>query len=197
MKAVHSLLLSAAGTLLLTGCHVSHRDRNGNENVDIGTPFGSMHVKTNDNANLAGLGITPYPGATPWKEHDHDKDAADVNLSFGGFHLGVRAATYRTTDNQDAVIAFYKKDLKRYGDVIQCHHDEPVGEPAHTSQGLGCSENNKGYHHSTMHDGSDVELRAGSPQHQHIVAVENKDGGVKIGLVALDLPEHHDSSDSE
>lgn len=196
MKPFHTLLLSAAATLLLTGCHVSHRDSQGNENVDIGTPFGSMHVKTNDSGAVAGLGITPYPGAVPYKDNGNDKDAADVNLSFGGFHLGVRAASYKTADSQDAVIAFYKKDLRRYGDVIECRHDQPVGEPTHTSQGLGCSENN-GHHHSSTHTGADLELRTGSPQHQHIVAVENKEGGTKIGMVALDLPEHHDSSDSE
>lgn len=196
MKAVHTLLLSAAAALLLTGCRVSHRGHDGNDNVDIGTPFGSMHVKTNDNANLAGLGITPYPGATPWKDSDNDKDAADVNLSFGSFHLGVRAASYKTSDSQDAVIAFYKKDLNRYGDVIQCHHDEAVGQPTHTSQGLSCSDN-QGHHHGGINSGSEMELRAGSPQHQHIVGIENKDGGIKIGLVALDLPEHHGSSDSE
>jgi hypothetical protein len=31
----------------------------------------------------------------------------------------------------------------------------------------------------------------------HIVGIEPKDGGTKIGLVALDLPGHHDSGDSE
>jgi hypothetical protein len=47
----------------------------------------------------------------------------------------------------------------------------------------------------TMGDG--LELRAGSPQHQHIVALEEKDGRTKIAMVALDLPEHHDSGDKE
>ncbi|HSU19658.1 MAG TPA: hypothetical protein VLI45_07945 [Acidobacteriaceae bacterium] len=197
MNTLRLLLFSAASSLLITGCHVSsHNHQNGNK-VDIGTPFGSLHVKTNDKAQVAGLGITPYPGAVPYKGDNDDTDSADVNLSFGSFHLGVRAASYKTPDGEDPVLAFYKKDLGRYGEVLECEHDKPVGEPTHTSQGLTCSEDNHSYHHSTVHTGSHLELRAGSPQHQHIVAVEEKDGGTKIGLVALDLPEHHDSSDKE
>ena len=198
MNPVRSLPLAAAACLLLlAGCHVSSHKGDNGDKVDIGTPFGSMHVKTSDSGEVAGLGITPYPGAVPYKDKDHDTDSADVNLSFGDFHLGVRAASYKTSDGQDAVIAFYKKDLGRYGQVIECRHDQPVGQPTHTAQGLSCNEHEKEFHHSSVHAGSELELRCGSPQHQHIVAVEDKDGGTKIGLVALDLPEHHDTNDSE
>jgi hypothetical protein len=31
----------------------------------------------------------------------------------------------------------------------------------------------------------------------HIVGIRSNDGGTKIGLIVLDLPSHHDSSDSE
>jgi hypothetical protein len=33
-----------------------------------------------------------------------------------------------------------------------------------------------------------MELKTGSQQHQHIVALDPDGGGTKIGLVALDLP---------
>ena len=196
MNAPRLLLFSAACFLLLTGCHVSTHEHENGKKVDIGTPFGSLHVNTKDNGEVAGLGITPYPGAVPYKSHDNDTDAADVNMSFGSFHLGVRAASYKSSDGQDAIVSFYKKDLGRYGEVLECRHDQPVGQPTRTSQGLTCSEDGHS-HHSRFHSGSGLELRAGSPQHQHIVALEDKDGGTKIALVALDLPEHHDSGDRE
>jgi hypothetical protein len=200
MNPLRSFLPAAAGCLLLlSGCHVTtHRANNHNgDNVDIGTPFGSMHVKTNDNGEVAGLGITPYPGAVPYRKDGNDTDSADVNLSFGSFHLGVRAASYKTSDARDTVLAFYRKDLARYGEVLECRDNTTVGQPTRTGQGLTCNEDN-GRHHGYVHDSpSGLELRAGSPQHEHIVAVEDKDGGTRIGLVALDLPEHHDRSDSE
>lgn len=187
--AVSSLLL----TTVLTGCHVTTHKNGDNDNVDIGTPFGSMQVKTNDNVDAVGLGITPYPGAQMVKK-DKDNGAADVNMSFGNFHLGVKAVGYTTSDDQDKVIAFYKKDLGRYGIVLECDGARTIGEPAHTSEGLTCSDGtHKTAHLSWSTDDSDdssdkIELRTGSKQRQHIVAVEKKGSGTKIGLVALDLP---------
>lgn len=193
----YSLLLAAA--VLFTGCNVSH-NRNGNgDNVQVRTPFGSVHVKTSDDANIAGIGLATYPGAVPLKEHNNkDNDAADVNLSFGDFHLGVKAATFQTSDSPDKVEAFYRKDMARYGDVIECRGSQTIGQPARTAQGLTCNEN-EDHHVHTIHVENDghPELRAGSPEHEHIVGIEPRDGGTKIGLVALDLPGHHNSSDSE
>jgi hypothetical protein len=195
MNTLRLLLLSGACCLLVSGCRISSHENGDKKNVDIGTPFGSMHVKTNDAAAVAGLGITIYPGATLTKDHDNDADSADVNLSFGSFHLGVRAASYRTADTPDKVIGFYKKDLAHYGDVLECRDNKPVGQPSRTSQGLTCTDSTG--HHTKVNLDSELELRTGSPQHQHIVAIDNKDGGTKMALIALDLPEHHDSSDSE
>jgi hypothetical protein len=194
-------LAAPLACLLLAGCRVS-TDNNGNhDNVSIGTPFGSMNVKTNDAANTSAIGLTLYPGSIPIKEHDgRNNDAADINMSFGSFHLGVKAASYLTHDPQDKVLAFYRKDLTRYGDVIECRGNNPVGQPTRTSLGLTCNEQE--HHHVTanMSSDSDFDLRAGSQQHQHIVNVKPDDGGIKIGLVALDLPSHlgdHDNKDAE
>jgi hypothetical protein len=88
--------------------------------------------------------------------------------------------------------------MARYGEVIECRGSQTMGQPARTGQGLTCNEN-EDHHVHTIHVETDPhpELRAGSPEHQHIVGIEPRDGGTKIGLVALDLPSHHDSSDSE
>ena len=193
------LLLLTPVALLLAGCHVSTQSHENGNKVDIGTPFGSLRVRTDEGAHMSGLGITQYPGSVPYKSShdDSDSDSADVNMSFGNFHLGVRAASYKTSDGQDPVIAFYKKDLARYGEVLECRDNKAVGEPTRTAQGLTCDED-RGHHHGYVHDSqSGIELRAGSPQHEHIVALEDKDGGTKIGLVSLDLPGHHDNKDSE
>ncbi|HVG26622.1 MAG TPA: hypothetical protein VM865_03365 [Acidobacteriaceae bacterium] len=197
MNALRLLLLACAECMLLAGCRVSEHKDGRNKNVEIGTPFGSMHVKTNDNANVAGLGITPYPGAVPDRDEKTDGNAADVNMSFGDFHLGVRAASYRTGDSEDKVVSFYHKELSRYGEVLQCRGSHPEGQPAKTAQGLTCDDNN-GSHRGHVNVRSGLELRAGSPQHQHIVSIDPKGDGIKIGLVSLDLPGgHHDSEDTE
>jgi hypothetical protein len=198
MNSLRPLLVLAACCFILSGCRISDHKNGNSDNVEIGTPFGSMHVKTNTSDSAAtDTGITPYPGAAAYKGKDSDTDSADVNMSFGSFHLGVRAATYKTQDNQDSVIAFYKKDLARYGDVIECRGNNVIGQPSRTSQGLTCDDESKhaGTHIHTIN--AELQLRTGSPDHQHIVAISGKDGGTKIGLVDITLPEHHSSSDSE
>jgi hypothetical protein len=184
--------------IFLAGCRVDTHKNGNNDNVDIGTPFGSMHVKTNDAANPSAIGLAVYPGAVPVKDHDgKDDDAADVNMSFGSFHFGVRVASFQTSDPVDKVLAFYRKDLARYGDVIECRGGNPVGQPTRTSLGLTCNDSNQHQHIDTD---SKVELRAGSEQRQHIVGLHPTGGGTRIGLVALDRPSHlsgHDGKDVE
>lgn len=175
-----------AGVALTSGCRVESNKKGDNDNVRIATPFGGMQVKTNDNAVLEGMGLPAYPGAVLVKK-DKDKGAADVNMNFGSFHLRVKAASYRTPDSPEKVEAFYRKALARYGDVIQCSNDRPVGEPTHTAEGLSCSDNNK---RVQIDDDASrkMELKAGSKNHQHIVAINPDGSGTKMGLVALDLP---------
>ncbi len=181
-------------TVLMSGCRVESSKKNGNDNVRIATPFGGMQVKTNDATVLEGMGLPAYPGATLVKK-DHDHGAADVNMSFGSFHLRVKAASYQTPDSPDKVEAFYRKALGAYGDVIECSNDKSVGEPTRTAEGLTCDNDNK---HVGINDdiSRKLELKAGSKQHQHIVAIDPNGTGTKLGLVVLDLP-GHSSDDKE
>jgi hypothetical protein len=183
-----------AATVLMSGCRVESSKQNGNDNVRIATPFGGMQVKTNDATVLEGMGLPAYPGATLVKK-DNDHGSADVNMNFGNFHLRVKAASYQTSDSSDKVQAFYRKALGVYGDIIECSNDKSVGEPTHTTEGLTCDDDHK---HVAIDDdiSRKLELKAGSKQHQHIVAIDPNDGGTKIGLVALDLPGHF-SGDKE
>jgi hypothetical protein len=180
----------ALSAMMTTGCRIdSHKDGD-NDNVKIATPFGGMQVKTNDAAVQSGLGLPIYPGAELVKKKDKDNGSADVNLSFGGFQLRVKAASYRSADSPDKLTAFYRQALSRYGDVIQCSNNKPVGTLTRTSEGLTC-DNNKENHVTVNEDLSGkTELKAGSKQHQHIVAIDPEGNGTKFGLVALDLPGH-------
>ena len=185
-------LLSLA--IALTGCRVETHDHGDRRDVSVGTPFGSMAVHTDGSGNVANLGLTPYPGATLVHKKEDD-GAADINMSFGSFKMGLRAEELQTTDAGSKVLAFYRKDMSRYGTVIACRDDQPVGDPTRTADGLTCTSDT---HNNGNHDG-ELELRAGSPLHQHIVGVSEADGGTRIGLVALDLPNGsgHDARQQE
>ena len=201
------LLVMLAGSVPLAGCRVDSRKDGNHDDVKIATPFGGMSVKTNDDSVQASVGLSMYPGATLVKKvktdfdgKTHEEGAADINMSFGSFHLGVKALSYRAPDPPDKVIAFYRKDMARYGQVLFCQGHHAVGSPAVTQDGLTCSDDNhKNVHVNDDDDGSYGELKAGSKLHQHIVTVDQDGAGTKFGLVMLDLPGHlgiGDDSDS-
>jgi hypothetical protein len=180
----------------ICGCRVdSHKDGE-NENVKVATPFGGIQVKTNEAASDTGLPI--YPGSTLVKK-DKNSGSADVNLSFGRFQLRVKAASYTTPDAPEKVNAFYRDAMKRFGTVIECNHDQPVGTPTQTDQGLTCSDSDKHGHVNvdTDTDSSKTELKTGSKQHQRIVAIDPEGSGTKFGLVQLDLPGGLSVNDSD
>jgi len=185
--------LALASTLSLTACSIEKNGSHDNENVKISTPFGGMSVKTNENVVVADIGLPVYPGATVVKK-DKDSGAADLNMSFGSFQLRVKAISYHTGDSSDKVLAFYQKALGRYGDVIHCEGNKPVGSPMQTSEGLACSDHVDPHIHTDIHadvgdiNNAKIELKAGSHLHQHIVAIDTQSDGTKFGLVALDLP---------
>jgi hypothetical protein len=207
MRKTTIMLAGLALAVGLCGCRVQvDKGANGEEKkVEVDTPFGGVHVNT-DQTTAADLGLPAYPGATLVAGDDKHK-SADVHLGFGEWELRVRAVSYSTPDTQEQVTAFYKRALGRYGDVIACQGNVPVGTPKTTSEGLSCSD--EGYKHTetrsdrkTVSDDGDVkvqvghsisrdslELKAGSKRHQHIVGFESrKDGQTRFALVALDLP---------
>jgi hypothetical protein len=188
------------GALLgAAGCHVSvDKSRNGQDkNVKIDTPLGGLHVRSDQTA-AGDLGLPVYPGAQISPDHEGDK-SADVHLGFGQFQLRVKVVTYDSPDARDKVVAFYKNAMGRFGDVITCDGDHPVGTPAVTSEGLTCHEEHNGNVHVNgfSDDSGSFTLRAGSKHHQHIFVVKGSGEGTKFSLVELQLPTGLDESASK
>lgn len=187
-------------SLGVAGCRV-HVDKNSDgkeKTVQIDTPFGGVHVNT-DQTSAADLGLPIYPGASPVTDDEKHK-SADIHMGFGEWQLRVKAVSYSTPDSQEKVAAFYKKALARFGDVITCQGNSPVGMPAVTHEGLTCEDNSKNSKvqfddHDLRHD---FQLKAGSKRHQHIVGFEDeKSDKTRFALVALDLPGGLDDENSK
>ncbi len=168
-------------------CSVSVKNHgdDGNSKVDINTPVGGIHVDQNVDARDTGL--TVYPGARPKaKSNDGDKKSANVNLSAFGFGLKVVALEYESDDPPAKIIAYYQDQLKKYGNVLQCHGDSfkvnddvPVvgGKRAYVVGGkLKCDSDD---------GGNKVELKAGTDDNQHIVAIEPEGKGSDFAIVWL------------
>jgi hypothetical protein len=180
----------------VAGCRVQvDKGANGEDKtVQVDTPFGGVHVNT-DQTTAADLGLPVYPGAELVRGDDSHK-SADVHVGFGEWQLRVRAVSYGTSDKQDQVVDFYKKALTRYGDVITCKDDAPVGTPTVTAEGLTCNDDQHvKVDTGSFHTGNgNLELKAGSRRHQHVVGFESPENGqTRFALVAVDLPENFDN----
>ena len=188
-RAVLATAMAAASGLAGCRIHVD-KDSNGKEKtVQVETPFGGVHVNT-DQTSAADLGLPVYPGAEPVRDDESHK-SADVHLGFGEWQLRVKAVSYATPDSQDKVAAFYKKALTRFGDVLTCNGNSPVGTPTVTHEGLSCADNDK--NGKVKFNDNDFkqnfQLKAGSKRHQHVVGFQDpKNGHTRFSLVAIDLP---------
>lgn len=188
------LLAGLVVLAMIAGCRVQvDKDANGEDkNVKVDTPFGGVHVNTNK-TTAADLGLPVYPGAQLVEDKDHDK-SADVHLGFGKWELRVKAVSYSTGDKQEQVVAFYKKALGRFGEVLTCQENAAVGKPTVTAEGLTCEDHKNMKvqigNQSVGATGKGLALKAGSKSHQHIVGFEESEGGrTRFSLVSLDLPE--------
>jgi hypothetical protein len=197
LRALGAVVAASALAIAATGCRV-HVDKGANgedKNVRVDTPFGGIHVNT-DQTSAADLGLPVYPGAQAATGDDNQK-SADVHMGFGEWQMRVKVVNYSSGDSEDKVTAFYKKALTRFGDVILCQDNKPVGTPTQTSEGLTCSDkgsanlqvNDHGTSYGYHSQANGFELKAGSQRHQHIVAFQSSaPSQTRFALVALDLP---------
>jgi hypothetical protein len=174
-----ALLCATLAALLLPACSINvKKEQDGQDKqVDIDTPVGGIHVSKG--ANVADVGLAVYPGAR-LKQNDSDGNdkSANVNISSFGFGLKVVAMEYQSDDSPAKLVAYYKGQLQKYGKVLECHTSHFEVNPDikgsdHESHELTCEGSS----------GNNVELKVGTKENQHIVAVEPDGKGSSFSLV--------------
>jgi len=156
-----------------------------------------MELHANKNARAAEIGLPSYPGATLAIEKDND-NSADLGFTFGDTHFRIMIAKYATTDSPDQVLAFYRKPLSRYGEVLECSHGQPVGALTVTHSGLTCSEQKEGgFNVSDKEVSTDGhELRAGTPHQFRIVSIDEAHPQLtRFWLLFIELPKDGDKAE--
>jgi hypothetical protein len=171
------VLFFLAALLMVSACSVNvKKEANGQDKkVDIQTPFGGIHV--NKDANPQDVGIVVYPGARLKQNADDDK-SANVNITGFGYGVRVVALQYESNDSPEKVVDYYKDQLKRYGNVLVCH-------TSHMNVNSDFKVHEGSSHELTCEgsSGKNVELKVGTKENQHIVAVEPDGSGSSFSLV--------------
>jgi hypothetical protein len=176
-----TITLAAISLLVLPACSVNVKKGEGGEDkkVDIETPFGGIHV--DKGADVRDTGLAVYPGArVKQKDEPGQEKSANVTMSGMGYGLKVVAIQYESDDSPSKIIAYYKDQLKKYGNVLECHTAKHGGSfnrdhgDDSDSRELKCEGDNSG---------STVELKVGTQSNQHIVSIEPQDKGADFALV--------------
>jgi hypothetical protein len=169
-------VLAGLALLWLAGCSVHESPgEGGQKKVEINTPFANLKVNTDVNPQDTGLPV--YPGARRSISNKEDKDAANVNISSDMFGLKVVAVKFDSDDPPKKVLDFYRDKMKGMGGkFLECQQQ---GFVTYSHDGeekeLTCG------HHGR--EGDSVELKAGTPDNQHIVSVKPRGSGSQFALV--------------
>lgn len=174
-----ALAFATLASLFLPACSINvKKEQNGDDKqVDINTPVGGIHVSKG--ANVSDVGLAVYPGARLKQDDSNGNDkSANVNISSFGFGLKVVALEYQSDDSPAKLVAYYKDELKKYGKVLECHTshfdvDPDIKGSDHASHELTCEGSS----------GNNIELKVGTKENQHIVAVEPDGKGSSFSLV--------------
>jgi hypothetical protein len=180
--AVAAAVVSLSAALLLPACSVNvKKEANGQDKqVDINTLVGGIHVSKQ--ADVSDVGLTVYPGArVKEKDSDGSDKSANVNISGFGFGIKVVAVEYESDDTPAKVLSFYKDQLKKYGNVLECHTSAHV--VVNPNFGSHYSKNDSNEVTCEGDSGRNIELKVGKKDDQHIVAVEPEGQGASFSLV--------------
>jgi len=145
---------------------------NKNKNVDITSPLGDLHLGADADARKAGLPL--YPGAR-LKSDDENKSQANLSVLTEAFGMKLVVVHYDSDDAPAKIVDFYRDKLKKYGKVLECHSQKHGGDvdvrdddkDDKDSKELKCEENS----------GPVTELKVGTQNNQHVVAIEPRDAG--------------------
>ncbi|HSY93874.1 MAG TPA: hypothetical protein VK812_21120 [Candidatus Binatus sp.] len=167
------LALALSATLALPVLAQDSKDKN----LDIQSSVGDLHVGSDADARKAGLPL--YPGARiKTGTSDGDTNQANLSLFTEAFGFKLVISNYESDDAPAKIIDFYRDKLKKYGKVLECHtqkhggnvevhDDDDKDSKDKKSKELKCDENS----------GPVTELKVGTEDNQHAVAIEPRDGG--------------------
>jgi hypothetical protein len=142
---------------------------------DVRSSIGDMHVGKDAGAEKQGLPL--YPGARPKQEKDNDP------INFGilteSFGMKLMVAKYESDDAPAKIVDFYRGKLKKYGKVLECHSQKHGGDVEVHDDDKDSKDNDKDSKElkCEQNSGPVTELKVGTEDNQHVVAIEPGDAG--------------------
>jgi hypothetical protein len=174
-----TLLMATAASLIAQQMDNQDKDKH----LDIRSSSGDMHV--GNDADARDTGLPAYPGARLRRDDQEDgKNRANFSISTESFGIKMIVVDYDSDDPPSKVIAYYRDKLKRYGNVLECHASVHGGD-IHVNAGKNNVNGSKEVKCEGDGTGNVVELKVGTEENQHLVAIEpaRKGDGATFALV--------------
>ncbi len=176
-----TLLLALLAAFALPS--IAQDPKSDNKTFDVRSSVGDLHVGADADAKKVGVPL--YPGARLKSDNDHNNDQANLSVLTEAFGMKLVVANYVSDDAPSKVLDFYRDKLKRYGKVLECHSHKRGGATFDTSDDDKDSSKSKELK-CDEDSGPVTELKVGTEDNQHIVAVEPGDNnGSHFALVYL------------
>jgi hypothetical protein len=162
---------------LLAQSQKPDKDQNQNENFDVRSSVGDVHLGADADARKAGLPL--YPGARLRRDQENS-DRVNIGVLTEAFGFKLVVANYESDDEPGKVIDFYRDKLKKYGKVLECHTRKHGGD-VDVEDGDKDKDNDSDGSKELKCDGDNTgpvtELKVGRQDNQRVVAVEAHQGG--------------------
>jgi hypothetical protein len=169
---LRSILAVAVGVAIAisSAAQPQNPDSGQAKHLDIQSSVGDLHVGNDADARKAGLPL--YPGAR--LRHDEDNgDSLNFDVLSEAFGMKLIVAKYDSEDAPAQVVDFYREHLKKYGKVLECHRSKHDGD---ADVDVDDDKNSKELKCEGDNAGPVTELKVGTADNQHIVAIEPHDG---------------------
>ena len=136
-------------------------------------------------ADAADVGLPAYPGAT--KQKDDGADASGFRFGVWGDSFGFQVAvvSYRSAASVEAVAAFYREALGKYGPVLDCTHNAKRREGRHHDGDKSGKDGPLACDDDTVEAGGRL-FKAGTEHSQHVVKVRPWHDGARFELVRVE-----------
>jgi hypothetical protein len=174
-----AFLLVAVALFLgaFSGCSVSTHENGTKSDVDVRTPFGSVSVHAGQ-TDVKDTGLALYPGARVEHDSDDEHHDAKVNVSSSFFGAKVVVLKFESDDSPDKVLGFYRKDMGKYGKVVDCTGGFNLNFYAHRDKDapVSCDGHDSGHRYKE-------ELKVGTENNQRVLAITPRGNGSEFAVV--------------
>jgi hypothetical protein len=127
-------------------------------------------------ADAKDLGLPLYPGSRRHKDKDDDSNGLNFGMWGGGSGFKLATMKMESDDSMDKLADYYKKQLSKYGKVLDCSHPSPNADKEKdnnndddTTKPLTCADDRP--------DIGGLLFKSGTRADQYIVGIQPNPSG--------------------